>query len=283
MSDPGRAGAGSGIDLRGQRALVTGCSSGIGRATAVALREAGMEVFATARDPGALTSLPGIDGRRRLELDVTDAGGVQRALAMAGPLDLVVNNAGFACTGAIEEVDDDELRLQYEVNVFGPWRVCRMAAGLMRERGRGTIVNVSSYGAEMPYPGLGAYRSSKAALEAMSATLHLEVSRFGIRVIVVQPGLVDTAFPAAAVEARRREPAYDAMRDLSDAAYERMSPGPGMTPEAVAAAIVTELERGRGPLRVQVGDDARRNVAAARAGQAAFERYLDRELQLGWR
>lgn len=264
-------------------ALVTGCSSGIGRATALALRAAGAEVFATARRPERLVGLEGIDAAHRLELDVTDPATIERALAATGPLDLLVNNAGYALVGAVEEVADEELREQYEVNVFGPWRLCRAVLPAMRERGAGSIVNVSSYGAEMPYPGIGAYRSSKAALEAMSATLHLEASRFGVRVLLIQPGLVETGFDGAAVAPGGALAAYDPMRDAAERAYERMSPAPGLVPGAVAAAIVAELERGAGPLRVAVGADAERNLAAVRSGQEGFERYLDRELGLRWR
>lgn len=264
-------------------ALVTGCSSGIGRATALALRERGVEVFATARRPERLVGLEGIDAAHRLGLDVTDPATIERALAATGPLDLLVNNAGYALVGAVEEVGDEELREQYEVNVFGPWRLCRAVLPAMRERGAGTIVNVSSYGAEMPYPGIGAYRSSKAALEAMSATLHLEASRFGVRVLLIQPGLVETGFDGAAVAPGAALAAYDPVRDAAERAYARMSPSPGLAPEAVAAAIVAELERGEGPLRVAVGADAERNLAAVRSGQERFERYLDQELELQWR
>ncbi|HEX4751989.1 MAG TPA: SDR family oxidoreductase [Solirubrobacterales bacterium] len=269
--------------LDDMRALVTGCSSGIGQATALALREAGAEVFATARRLEGLADLGPIDADHRLVLDVTDPAAIERALATAGPLDVLVNNAGFALMGAIEEVSDEELREQYEVNVFGPWRLCRAVLPAMRERGVGTIVNVSSYGAEMPYPGIGAYRSSKAALEAMSSILHLEVARFGVRVMIVQPGLVDTAFPSAAIEPRVTLADYRAVRDAADRAYDRMSPPPGLGPEAVASALVAALERGQGPLRVAVGADAERNLAAVRSGQEAFERYLDEQLRLEWR
>jgi len=135
----------------------------------------------------------------------------------------------------------------------------------------------------MPYPGIGAYRSSKAALEAMGATLHLEASRFGVRVVLIQPGLVETGFDGAAVAPGGALAAYDPVRDAADRAYERMSPSPGLAPEAVADAILAELERGEGPLRVAVGADAERNLAAVRSGQAGFERYLDQELELRWR
>jgi NAD(P)-dependent dehydrogenase (short-subunit alcohol dehydrogenase family) len=273
-----------GRTLQGQRALVTGCSSGIGRATAMALAWAGAEVFATARDRADLDVLQRVDDEHKLELDVTDEAEVERAVRLAGPLDVLVNNAGYGLTGVVEEIADEELAQQYAVNVFGPWRLCRLALPGMRERGRGTIVNISSYGGEMPYPGIGAYRSSKAALEAMTATLHLEVASFGIRVILLQPGLVDTDFAGRSSRvATAHAPAYGRVKSEAERAYARMSPGPGLPADAVADAIVRELRRGSGPLRVAVGDDARRNLAAVRAGQAAFERYLDTELKLAWR
>ena len=272
-------------NLRGRRCLITGCSSGIGRATSAALAQTGAHVFATARDVRAIADLaaPGVE---LLELDVTDRGAVDRAVAAAEPLDVIVNNAGYGLEGAIEEIDDDELLHQYDVNVFGVWRMCRAVLPGMRERGRGTIVNVSSFGGQMPFPGIGAYRTSKFAVEGLSWTLHLEVARFGVRVIDVQPGLVDTDFGTRSIRRARRMAdggPYAEMRAEIAPSYDRMSPPPGLTPEAVADAIVAELERESGPLHVVVGDDARRMIAAATSGEAAFQAVLEDELGLSLR
>jgi NAD(P)-dependent dehydrogenase (short-subunit alcohol dehydrogenase family) len=272
-------------DLRGRRCLITGCSSGIGRATAVMLAASGAHVFATARDVGAIADLaaPGVT---LLELDVTDRDTVERAVAAAAPLDVVVNNAGYGLEGAIEEIDDDELFAQYDVNVFGVWRMCRAVLPGMRERGTGTIVNVSSFGGQMPFPGIGAYRSSKFAVEGLSWTLHLEVANLGIRVIDVQPGLVDSDFGTRSIRRARRmtdDGPYGKMRAAIAPSYDRMSPPPGLAPDEVADAIVAELRRGHGPLHVVVGDDARRMIAAATTGEDAFHSLLEDELGLALR
>lgn len=272
-------------DLRGRRCLITGCSSGIGRATAVMLAASGAHVFATARDVGALADLaaPGVT---LLELDVTDRAAVERAVAAAEPLDIVVNNAGYGLEGAIEEIDDDELLAQYDVNVFGVWRMCRAVLPGMRARGTGTIVNVSSFGGQMPFPGIGAYRSSKFAVEGLSWTLHLEVANLGIRVIDVQPGLVDSDFGTRSLRRARRmtdDGPYAEMRAAIAPSYDRMSPPPGLAPDEVADAIVVELRRGHGPLHVVVGEDARRMIAAATSGEDAFHSVLEDELGLALR
>jgi NAD(P)-dependent dehydrogenase (short-subunit alcohol dehydrogenase family) len=271
------------VKLDGARCLVTGCSSGIGRATALALAGAGAHVIATARASESIGRLAEL-GLAVAELDVTQDAAVRRVIEAAEPLDVVVNNAGYGLDGAIEEVADDELLAQYDTNVFGVWRVCRAVLPGMRERGGGAIVNVSSFGGQAPFPGIGAYRSSKFALEGLSWTLHLEVAHFGIRVLSVQPGLVATDFGTRSFKRARAigpESPYEAMRAAASRAYERMSPT-ALSAEAVADAITAELRRETGPLRLRVGDDAERMTAAAEAGPAAYERMLVEQLGLDW-
>lgn len=269
--------------LEGARCLVTGSSSGIGRATALALAAAGAHVSATARRHEDVAQLVG-SGIESAELDVTDDAAVRRVVAAVEPLDVVVNNAGYGVLGAIEEVADDELLAQYDTNVFGVWRVCRAVLPSMRERGAGAIVNISSFGGQAPFPGIGAYRSSKFAVEGLTWTLHLEVAHFGIRVLAVQPGLVETDFGTRSLrQARAIGPAspYEAMRRAAAPAYDRMSPT-ALQPEAVAGAIVAELRKDRGPLRLRVGEDAERLTAAAEAGPEAYDRTVVDELGFAW-
>ena len=220
-------------------------------------------------------------GLEVVRLDVTSRSDVEEAVARVGEVDVLVNNAGYGLEGAVEEVADDELLEQYDTNVFGPWRLIRAVLPGMRARGRGAIVNVSSFGGEVPYPGIGAYRTSKWAVEGLSWTLHLEVAHFGIRVLDVQPGLIESDFGPKMKTARGLDPAYEPMRECSARTYPRMSPV-GLPPEAVADAIVTELRKDAGPLRVRVGEDAHRMVAAIRAGDEAYERYLVEELGFDW-
>jgi NAD(P)-dependent dehydrogenase (short-subunit alcohol dehydrogenase family) len=271
------------VKLERARCLVTGCSSGIGRATALALAGAGARVLATARVAASIAELAA-DGLDVAQLDVTDDAAVRRVVAAAGPLDVVVNNAGYGLEGAIEEVADDELLAQYDTNVFGVWRVCRAAIPGMRQRGRGAIVNVSSFGGQAPFPGIGAYRSSKFAVEGLTWTLHLEVAHFGIRVLSVQPGLVETDFGTRSFKRARAigpESPYEAMRAAAAPAYERMSPT-GLSPEDVAEALTAELRKDSGPLRLRIGEDAARMTQAAEAGPAAYERTLVEQLGFEW-
>lgn len=263
--------------------MITGCSSGIGRALALTLAAEGASVIATARELDSVQDLAtqGMDIRR---LDVTDPAQVDAAVADSGPIDVLVNNAGYGLEGAVEEVADQELLLQYQTNFFGPWRLCRAVLPGMRARGNGAIINISSFGGEVPFPGMGAYRSSKFALEALSWTLHLEVTHFGIRVLDVQPGLVASDFGSRSLRRAAAATAvspYAPMRKAADAAYPRMSPT-SLTPENVATAVTRELSRPRGPLRLRVGDDAQRVLAIAHAGEEQYERYLVEELGFTW-
>lgn len=182
----------------GQVILITGCSSGIGRATAVEAARRGHRVFASARNLADLADLarpPSID---TLALDVTDpesiAAAVSRVAAAAGRIDALVNAAGYAHYGAVEEVSAEEWRAQFEVNFFGAVDVTRAVLPRMREARHGTIVMISSVGGRVVVPFAAPYCASKHALEAVSDSLRVEAAPFGIRVVVIEPGPVDTRF-----------------------------------------------------------------------------------------
>ncbi len=177
--------------------LITGCSSGIGRASAYAFLEEEWRVYATARNPADIETL-GDAGCDIGTLDVTDGDDVDRVVGRIvdeeGRIDALVNNAGYGQHGPIEDVDDDRLHRQFDVNVFGPHRLVRAVLPTMREREDGTIVNVSSVAGRLAVAGMGPYAASKHAMEGYSDALRLEVDRFGIDVAVVQPGPVKTSF-----------------------------------------------------------------------------------------
>src|SRR5829696_2378155 len=174
--------------------LITGCSTGIGRATALRLARGGHDVVATARRPDSLAELAGA-GCRTLALDVTDEASMVAAVEAAGPLDALVNNAGYSQSGALETLDMDDVRRQFETNVFGLLRMCQLVLPAMRERGAGRIVNISSMGGTFTFPGGGVYHATKHAVEALSDALRLEVACFGVKVVVVQPGLSARSSP----------------------------------------------------------------------------------------
>jgi len=178
--------------------LVTGCSSGIGRATAIEAAARGHRVFASARNLNDLAELerpPRLEG---LRLDVTDSSSIRAAIeqvaSRAGRLDALVNNAGYAQYGAVEEVTDEQWRAQFDANLFGAIETTRAALPLMRRSGGGTLVMVSSVGGRVVIPFAAPYCASKHALEALADALRVELSAFGIRTVVVEPGPIETRF-----------------------------------------------------------------------------------------
>jgi NADP-dependent 3-hydroxy acid dehydrogenase YdfG len=171
------------------RALITGCSTGIGRATAVELMKRGHEVVATARRPEVLDDL---DVTMRLALDVTSDASVAAAVAAAGEIDILVNNAGIGVGGPVEQVPLAEAMAMFDTNVWGAARMVQAVAPGMRERSRGWIVNVTSLAGRAVAPLMGYYAASKWALEALSEAMDAELRHWNIRTIVIEPGLIDT-------------------------------------------------------------------------------------------
>jgi NAD(P)-dependent dehydrogenase (short-subunit alcohol dehydrogenase family) len=182
--------------------LVTGCSSGIGAATAERLAQRDWTVYATARRPETLGALRDA-GCRTLQLDVTDESSMAAAVAEvegeAGAVGVLVNNAGYGQDGAIEEVPLEQVRRQFETNVFGLMRMCQLVLPGMRRQRWGRIVNVGSMGGRLTFPGGGAYHASKYAVEAISDALRFEVRGFGVHVSLIEPGLILTRFGDSAV------------------------------------------------------------------------------------
>ena len=205
--------------------LVTGCSTGIGRATVEALVTAGHTVWATARRPETLDDLAG-RGAHVATLDVTDeasmAAAVRQVEATHGSVGTLVNNAGYGEYGSVEEVDLDNVRAMFETNVFGLARMCQLVLPEMRVARRGRIVNISSMGGRMTFPLGGYYHASKYAVEALSDALRVEVKPFGIDVVVVEPGVTRSEF-GSTIEAS------DAMQGHDESPYASMR-------EAVARA-----------------------------------------------
>lgn len=247
--------------------LITGCSSGIGRATALRLAAAGYVVWATARNPDALADLADAGCVVR-PLDVTDdasAAAVITELEQThGAVGALLNNAGYGEYGPVEEVSVDRWRRQFETNVFGVVRMCQLVLPRMRESGAGRIINISSMGGRMTLPGGGAYHSSKYALESLTDALRFEVRGFGVAVSLIEPGPVTSEFVteaatsevsegpyagfAAAVAARNAE-AYASSRGVSSA-------------DDIAAVVTRVLEARRPRARYLVGATARALVGA---------------------
>ena len=177
--------------------LITGCSSGIGAATAKRLAGHGHLVYATARRPETLAEAAAA-GCRTLALDVTDEDSMARAVdtivSEHGRVGALVNNAGYGEYGAVEDVSIDRVRKQFETNVFGLARMCQLVLPSMREAGRGRIINIGSMGGRMTFPYGGYYHATKHAVEAISDALRFEVAPFGVQVVLFEPGLIATEF-----------------------------------------------------------------------------------------
>jgi short-subunit dehydrogenase len=175
--------------------LITGCSSGIGRAAALSLHDAGFAVYATARRTDALADVAR-RGLRTVALDVTDEESMRQAVAAvdadAGPVGVLINNAGYGLYGPVEQLPMAEIRRQFETNFFGLVRLTQLVLPGMRRRGRGRILNVSSMGGRITLPGGAFYHASKYAVEALSDALRMEVAQFGIDVVLIEPGPVKT-------------------------------------------------------------------------------------------
>jgi len=272
--------------------LVTGCSTGIGRATAVRLVRAGHRVYATARRIDSIEALRA-DGCELLELDVTDeasrASAVATVEAREGAVGVLVNNAGYSQSGAIETVPLDDVRRQFETNVFGLVRMCQLVLPAMRAQRSGKIVNLSSMGGKLVFPGGGYYHATKFAVEAISDALRFEVAAFGVDVIVIEPGLIRTQFAETAATSLASEHGDDAYAAFDVAvgsatvgAYERGGLSRlGGDADDVAKAIARALRSRRPRARYPVTPSARilmlvRRLLTDRAWDAMVARTFPR-------
>jgi NAD(P)-dependent dehydrogenase (short-subunit alcohol dehydrogenase family) len=256
--------------------LITGCSSGIGRATAERLAARGWNVFATARRPESIADL-GERGCEALALDVTDEESMRAAVEAVeeseGAVGVLVNNAGYSQSGAIETVPMERIRAQFETNVFGLIRMCQLVLPGMRRQGWGRIVNVSSMGGRLTFPGGGAYHATKHAVEAISDALRFEVRGFGVDVVVIEPGLIKTRFgeTAAGSIATQVPGGDDPYADFNVAVgaatagiYEGPAARLGGGPETVARAIERAISARRPRTRYAVTPSARLIIAQRR-------------------
>ena len=269
--------------------LVTGCSSGIGRATALALAERGHRVFASARNRNDLTELERRDSLTTVTLDVTDpatiAAAVETVLSRAGRIDVLVNNAGYGQYGAVEEVTTDEWRAQFEVNLFGSVAVTQAVLPAMRKQRRGMIVNVSSVAGRVAIPFSAPYCASKHALEAVSDALRVEIAPFGIQVVLVEPGPIETRFDdrarSGAAPLLSRPGPYRELYALAERAMDGEFQKGKLPAEAVARVIVEAVESGRPRARYPVGRIARVLVPMRAAlPDRWFDRLMRRALKL---
>ncbi len=248
--------------------LITGCSSGIGRATAERLAGAGHTVYATAR---RLESIADLEQRgcHLLTCDVTDedsmAAAVRAVEDAEGAVGVLVNNAGYSQSGAVESVPTEQVRRQFETNVFGLIRMTQLALPGMRRQRWGRVINISSIGGKLTFPGGGLYHATKHAVEALSDALRYEVAGFGVEVVIIEPGLIRTEFAETAVgsmgdaEAEGSDPYAKFNRGVAKATAEAYS-GPlgklGGGPDAVAKTIQKAIDADKPRTRYPVTPSA---------------------------
>lgn len=245
------------------RILITGSNSGFGLLATLSLARAGHDVIATMRnlDKGDVLRVRAAEEDLEMEvrrLDVCDPASVAEALHDPSELDVVINNAGFEVQASLAMVDDDLLHRQLDTNVFGPMRLVRTVLPAWRERGSGTIVNVSSVAGVVGVPFGGAYAASKHALEALSEALHFENSHLGIRVRLVEPGRFDTGFHGNIVtpEGWEDSPDFERCQRFRASMGALQGDGPEPDPQVVADAIVRAATDPECPFRQFVGTDA---------------------------
>jgi NAD(P)-dependent dehydrogenase (short-subunit alcohol dehydrogenase family) len=248
--------------------LITGCSSGIGRATALHLAEAGYPVWATARKVDAIRELAE-KGCKTLALDVTDERSMVAAVHAVeeahGAVGVLVNNAGYSQSGAVEAVSMDRVRAQFDTNVFGLVRLTQIALPRMRAQRWGRIINLSSMGGKLVFPGGGFYHATKYAVEALSDALRFEVRGFGIHVVLIEPGLIKSRFGEAAVaamDAPDGDSAYAKFHEeVARATKESYEKGPlaklAGTPEDVAKTILKAVGKASPKARYTVSSSAK--------------------------
>jgi NAD(P)-dependent dehydrogenase (short-subunit alcohol dehydrogenase family) len=250
--------------------LITGCSSGIGEATARRLAAGGWTVYASARRLESIEHLRDA-GCLTLALDVTDEDSMRAAVdeieRAEGAVGVLVNNAGYSQGGAIEQVPLEAVRRQFETNVYGPIALTQMVLPAMRSQRWGKIVNIGSMGGRLTFPGGGLYHATKYSLEAISDALRFEVKGFGVDVVLVEPGLITTEFANTAVakagEATGEGPyaEFDVkLAALTTGVYEGPMRRLGGGPDVVAKAIEKAISRRRAPTRVPVTASARLSI-----------------------
>lgn len=241
--------------------LITGASSGIGKATALFFQARGWNVAATMRSPQDATGLQGLDRLICTRLDVTEPDTIQQAMAQAveqfGAVDVVVNNAGYALMGPFESFSLDKIRGQFETNVFGLMTVSQAVLPHFRKRGSGTLINVSSIGGRLAFPLYSLYHATKWAIEGFSESLQFEVAPLNIRVKLIEPGPIKTDFyDRSADRAPKVDSDYQAF-------YDRVLPKmdqagrSGSPPEAVAKVIFEAATDSSDRLRYAAGRSSR--------------------------
>jgi NAD(P)-dependent dehydrogenase (short-subunit alcohol dehydrogenase family) len=247
-------------------AVVTGSSTGIGYETSLILARSGFLTYATMRNLNKSENMKSVATREKLpirikQLDVTDDVSVKNAIqtitSEAGRIDILVNNAGYGLNGAFEDLDMDEIKAQYETNLFGLIRTTQAVLPIMRRQKSGTIVNISSGAGRFGFPTGSAYVSTKFAVEGLSESMSYELEPFGINVVIVEPGVIRSNFGDGSIVAKKsRDPnsPYSQMMQRSAAGFEKMIKN-ASSPDVVAKVVLDAIRDENPSLRYLAGSD----------------------------
>lgn len=264
------------MDMTGKKkvALVTGSSSGMGFTTAVMLARAGIHTYASMRNLKKSKTITDLANKENLplqviQLDVNDDKSVKDAIAKIVTekerIDVLVNNAGYGLFGSIGDVSIEEMKAQFETNFFGVMRVTQLVLPTMRKQKSGTIVNVSSVGGRISLPVLSAYNSTKFALEGLSESMSYELEPFGIKVIIIEPGVIRTNIMDSSIFAKKAQDPkspYFSLIQKVESNFKSMMENKSSPPEEVAKVILGALTSKNPQLRYTVGDDAATMIQA---------------------
>jgi NAD(P)-dependent dehydrogenase (short-subunit alcohol dehydrogenase family) len=269
-------------------AIVTGTSSGIGYETALALARDGFYTFATVRNAKKADKILQVAKKEKLniesiELDVDDeksiSAAIEKIISKKQRIDVIVNNAGWGLFGSVEDVSLKDFRAQFETNFFGIISIIQKVAPIMRRQDSGIIVNVSSVAGRIGFPGSPAYISSKFALEGLSESLRYELGQFGVKIIIIEPGVIKTNFFSSMKVA---EPKPDSpYKEITEKVIMgiKMMAELGTPPSEVATAILNAIKEENPRPRYVVGNDAQMFLEAKKAKtDTEFENYLKKEL-----
>jgi NAD(P)-dependent dehydrogenase (short-subunit alcohol dehydrogenase family) len=261
------------MDSKQKVAIVTGCSSGIGHEISLILARNGFTTYATMRNLQKGSDLKSIAEDEKLplhfaQLDVTDENSVKKAIQTihdeAGRIDILVNNAGYGLTGAFEDLSLDEIKTQYETNVFGLIRTTQSVLPIMRKQRSGLIVNISSGAGRFGFPTGSAYVSTKFAVEGLTESMSYELEPFGIKVILIEPGVIKTNFFNSSVLAKKSQdpnsPYATLMKGMEDSVDKMMENA--STPQYVAEVVLHAVTNENPKLRYLAGKDVERWIEA---------------------
>lgn len=262
------------MTIKNKVALVTGSSSGIGFATAIMLARAGIHTYASMRNLKKSKTITELASAENLplqvvQLDVNDKKSVKEAITKIVTekerIDVLVNNAGYGLFGSLEDISIEELKAQFETNFFGVIRVTQLVLPTMRKQKSGTIVNVSSVGGRIGLPVLSAYHSTKFALEGLSESMSYELEPFGIRVVIIEPGVIRTNIMNSSIIAKKaqdpKSPYFSLIHKVENN-FKLMMENESSPPEEVAKAILGVVTSENPQLRYTVGNDAATMIQA---------------------